>query len=308
MEIMKYEPYKVALVGLDLTEMDDHLIKYTAMISKVLALERILFVHIAKTLELPDQLLKEYPGLLEPLDESIETDLQSKVDAHFGSSGVAVDCIVKEGNSIEKILRLCRIKDVDLIIMGRKRSLEGSGLVSSKIARRCPCSLLLITEEYNPEIKNILVPIDFSEHSSLAMHCALELSENAKAILLLMHIYRVPKGYYKTGKSFDEFAEIMKKHTENDCEKFLSTHDFPPDIPCEYVLTDDGKYSKITYALAEKNNVDMIIMGSKGRTNVSSVLMGSVAEKLVYLDSHIPILIVKSKGENMGLLDVLMKI
>lgn len=308
MEMLKYEPYKVALVALDLTKMDDHLIAYTAMISKILPLERIFFVHVAKTLELPDQLLKEYPDLLEPLDESIEKDIQSKIDEHFSSSELAVDCIVKEGNSIEKILKLCRIKGVDLLIMGRKPSLQGSGLVSSKIARKCPCSLLLVTEEYSQDIKSILVPLDFSEHSSLAMRRALDISEKTQALLLLMHVYGVPKGFYKTGKSYKEFAEIVKKHAQNDCKRFLASNDFPSDLSCEYVLTEDGKHPELTYALAERTNADMIVIGSRGRTNISAVLMGSVAEKLVYLDSNIPILIVKNDGENMGFLDALMKI
>ncbi|MBV6647441.1 MAG: universal stress protein, partial [Cyclobacteriaceae bacterium] len=130
----KYKPYKTALVGLDLTEMDDHLVQYAAMISKVFPMERIFFVHVAKDLQLPDDLLKEYPGLLDPLDDSIETDIQKNVDQHFEGSAVETVCIVKEGNPIEKMLKLSKVKDVDLILMGRKKSLQGSGIVSSRIA------------------------------------------------------------------------------------------------------------------------------------------------------------------------------
>lgn len=308
MEKTTYEPYKVALVALDLAEMDDHLIRYMAMISNSLPLERIFFVHIAKTLELPADLLKEYPGLLEPLDENIAYGIRKKVDQHFGTSEIDVNCIVEEGNSIERILKLCKIKNIDLLVMGRKESLQGSGIVSSRIARKCPCSMLLVTQKFNSEIKSILVPIDFSQHSSLAMSRALELSEKTKAKLLSMHVYSVPNGYYKTGKSYDEFAQIMKSHAEKEYQRFLSQNHISSEIPCEYVLTDDGKYSDLTYEMAEKRSVDLVIIGSRGRTNLSSVLMGSVAEKLVYLDSQIPILIVKNKGENMGLLEALMKI
>ena len=255
MKKIKYESHKVALVALDLTEMDDHLIKYAEMICRIMSLERILFVHVAKTVELPDQLLKEYPGLLEPLDESIIKDIQIKVNAHFGSSEMTIDFIVKEGDPIEKILRLCRVKAVDLLIMGRKLNLQGSGLVSSKLARKCPCSLLLVTQNYKIDIKSILVPIDFSEHSSLAMHHALELADNTKAKLLLMHVYRVPKGYYKTGKSFDEFAEIVKKHAENDCKEFLLSHHFPSDISCEYILIYSIKFASLLQDVKKNGSI-----------------------------------------------------
>lgn len=300
--------YKVALVALDLSEMDDRLIQYAALMAKLLLLEKILFVHVAKDLALPDDLLKEYPDLMAPLDESIERDIQTKIDRYCNVDGLEVQCIIREGNPIDKILKICKIKDVDLIFMGRKRSLYGSGIVSSGIARKCPCSLFLVTEDSKPHLKKVLVPVDFSNHSRLAMKQALEAQTNNGFELLAMHVYGVPSGYHKTGKSFSEFAEIMKSHALKDYNKFLESNDFPPDLPCEYVLTDDGKYANLVYAFAEKNDIDLIVIGSKGRTPVSSILIGSVAEKLVYIDSHIPILIVKNKGENMGVLDALLKI
>ncbi|WKN45594.1 universal stress protein [Tunicatimonas pelagia] len=302
------EPFKSILVALDLTEMDDYLIQYTHMLSKLLPVERIFFVHVAKDLELPADLLKEFPGLLEPMDESIIADIQKKVDHYFDSSTLDVNCIVKEGNAIDKVLKLCKVKNIDLILMGRKKSLQGSGIVSSKIARKCPCSLLLVTQDFKAKLNKILVPVDFSDHAALAMQRALDLSSAPSMELLMTHVYRVPIGYYKTGKSREEFEKIMQAHAEKDCRKFLTKHSFPPDTPCEYVATDDGKHAELTHAFAEAADVDLIVIGSRGRTAASAILMGSVAEKLVYRDSNIPILIVKSNGENMGVLQTLMKI
>jgi len=300
--------YKVALVGLDLTTMDDNLIRYVAMMSEVLKLERVLFVYVAKDLELPADLLEKYPGLVGPMDESIEADIKSKVDKYFHNADTAVECLVKEGNPIERILKLSKVKHVDLMFMGRKKSLHGSGLISSKIARRCPCSLLLVTETHRRKLKKILVPVDFSKHSSLALQLAINMKDSSGADVQLVNIFKVPGGYHTTGKSFNEFAEIMKGHAQNDCKKFLSKNDFPADLPCEYLLSNNGNFSNLTYDYAERNKADLIIIGSRGRTKASSMLMGSVAEKLVYLDSHVPVLIVKEGGENMGFLDTLMKL
>jgi hypothetical protein len=142
----------------------------------------------------------------------------------------------------------------------------------------------------------------------LSLNLALDISNTSKGQLELVHVYRVPIGYHKTGKSYSEFAVIMKNHAEKDYNKFFQKHDFPTNIPCTYILTDDEKYAELAYDHANKEDIDLIVIGSRGRTDVSSILMGSVAEKLVYLDSSIPILIVKLKGENMGFLDALMKI
>ena len=302
------EPFRSMLVALDLTEMDDSLVRYADMLSQVLPFERIFFVHVAKDLELPADLLKEYPGLLEPMDESICADIQQKVNHYFSTSSLDIHCLVEEGDPIEKILKLCKIKDIDLILMGRKKSLRGSGIVSSKIARKCPCSLLLVTQDFRPDYKKVLVPVDFSAHAALATQRAMELSSASSTELLLLHVYRVPTGYSKIGKSYQEFKQIIKSHAQKDCRKFLSKYSFPPDIACEYMATNDGKHAELTYAFAEENDVDLIVIGSRGRTAAAAILMGSMAEKIVYRDSEIPVLIVKSKGENMRLLNALMRI
>ena len=308
MKTITSEPFKSVLVALDLTEMDDSLIRYAAMLSEVLPFERIFFVHVSQDLELPADLLKEYPGLLSPMDESIRADIQQKVAAHFGASSLDIHCRVEEGNAIEKILKLSKIKDIDMILMGRKKSLRGSGIVSSKIARRCPCSLLLVTQDFRMEYKKVLVPVDFSAPAALAMQRALEFSSTSSAELLMLHVYRVPAGYSRIGKSYEEFEQIMKSHAQKDGHRFLAKYHFPPDMACAYVATHDEKPTELTYAFAEENQVDLIVIGSRGRTAAAAVLLGSMAEKLVYRDSDIPVLIVKRKGENMKLLDALMRI
>ncbi|MEM9832075.1 MAG: universal stress protein [Bacteroidota bacterium] len=305
---ISYQPLKSALVALDLTEMDDYLIQYAALLNGILPLERIFFVHAAKDLELPKDLLEEYPDLVQPLDESIEADILRKVKQYFNTTYTEINCIIQEGSPIETILKLCKVKNIDLVLMGRKKSLRGSGIVSSRIARKCPCSLMLITEDFPLAIQKVLLPLDFSPHSGLAAKLGWDVHQKTQAELLAVHMYSVPTGYHTTGKSYQEFANIMKGHAEKAYQKFLAKHEIPDEVPCEFVLTRDGKYSDLTYNLAEEKQVDLIIIGSKGRTSAASVLMGSVSEKLVYLDSHIPVLIVKSKGENMSFLDALLKV
>ncbi|MBV6647843.1 MAG: universal stress protein, partial [Cyclobacteriaceae bacterium] len=175
-------------------------------------------------------------------------------------------------------------------------------------ARKCPCSLLLVTQDCALKIDKLLVPIDFSDHSVLAMHLASAMQEGSKASLETVHVYGVPIGYYKTGKSYEEFAEIMRNHAAKDFSRFLEKHHFPISTSCTYILTDDGKYPELTYDYAVEHGTNIIVIGSRGRTNISALLMGSTAEKLVFLSKDIPVLIAKEKGENMGFLDTLMKI
>lgn len=296
------------MVGLDLTEMDDRIIAYLDALLKVLPLNRIIFVHVAEQLELPTELTTRYPDLLAPLDENIADGIAQKVSHLFKAHDIAHDVIVQEGPPLETFLRLSKIKNADLVILGRKKSLKGSGLLSGHIVRKSPASILFVTETFNPEIKKVLVPIDFSKHSVLSLHLARQMQEQAEVSVRFTHLFQVPIGFYKTGKSYEEFAEIMKGHAENDMKRFLEENHVEEDYSCEYILSDDQPKAALINAYAHDAGMDLILIGSRGRTPSSALLLGSIVEKVLLLDANIPILVVKDRGENMGFFEALQKL
>lgn len=305
----EYKPnYEVAMVGLDLTEMDDRIIEYLGILLKTLPLKRVLFVHVAKELELPKEVTDKYPDLLAPLDESISDGIADKVSHLFKDNDVAHDIIVQEGAPLETFLRLSKIKNVDLVILGRKKSLEGSGLLAGHIVRKSQASILFVTEKFNPTIKNVLVPVDFSLHSVLSLHLALKLKEHADVNIHFSHLYNVPIGFYKTGKTHKEFAEIMKGHAMSDMKQFLRENKVMEEYPCTFILSDDQPKADLINKHAHEAGMDLILIGSRGRTTSSALLIGSIVEKVLMLDSDIPILVVKNRGENMGFFEALMKL
>jgi hypothetical protein len=103
----------------------------------------------------------------------------------------------------------------DLVITGRKKSSKGSSIVSDRLARNLPCNFLIVPEGYESQLHNITVATDFSNHATLAIQKAIDIGgfdENIK--IMAHHSYSVPTGYSTSGKSFEEFAEIMKVHAE----------------------------------------------------------------------------------------------
>ena len=95
------------------------------------------------------------------------------------------------------------------------------------------------------------------------------------------------RGYSKTGKSFEEFAQIMKENAQKDCDEFLSDVDTKGvEINPVYVLADsDDDYEHIITS-ANASKADLIVVGAKGRTNLSAFFVGSVTEKLIQLFRH----------------------
>jgi nucleotide-binding universal stress UspA family protein len=148
------------------------------------------------------------------------------------------------------------------------------------------------------EIKRILVPTDFSTYADYAMRHAADLAKDFGAELLLLHV--VPEGDLR------------------------AMYDYPPDFPLEQILADQKKiveqrfaeivtneqkrgvqaksliYSGKAYEeiiqTAKAHTVDLIVIATHGRTGLSHVFLGSVAEKVVRL-APCPVLTIKPPAQ-----------
>jgi nucleotide-binding universal stress UspA family protein len=301
--------FSKAMIGLDLTEMDDILIKKTAVFVKFLGIEKCYFVHVAKNLEIPSEILEKYPDLVAPTDESIEAMVQNKLEEFNFPKEIETEVFVEEGNHpLETFLRWAKIKDVDLIIMGRKDTMPGNGVLADGVAKKAPCSVLLVQEKRPIKFpKKILIATDFSSHNHPIYEFAELISDELHAELIPMHIYEVPQGYSKTGKSFEEFAEIMKENAKADFKKFVSKHNHP-DLECEFLLNEGKNPGNMILDFAHEVQADLILLGSRGRTSSAAILLGSTAEKLISANKMLPMLVFKKKGETMGFFDALFKL
>lgn len=301
--------FSKAMIGLDLTEMDDNLINKTAVLIKFLGIEKCYFLHVAKNLEIPQEILEKYPDLIDPTDESVEKIIQDKLKECNFPEEVETEVFVEEGNHpLDTFLRWAKIKDVDLVIMGRKDDLPGNGVLADGVAKKSPCSVLLLQEKRPIKFpKKILIPTDFSTHNHIIYEFAELISDGLDAELVPMHIYEVPHGYSKTGKTFEEFSEIMKENAQADFKKFVSRHHHP-DLQCELVLSEGKNPGALILEFAQEIDADLILLGSRGRTTSAAILLGSTAEKLIHVNKHLPMLIFKRKGETMGFFDALFRI
>jgi nucleotide-binding universal stress UspA family protein len=124
-------------------------------------------------------------------------------------------------------------------------------------------------------IKRILVPTDFSETSDAALKYGIELARTFGARLYLLH---VPG---ETGVNFE--ADFPMVEFENATRERLDTLVSPRDmikLRPEYALRL-GTPSDEIVRYADSRDIDLIVMGTHGRSGVAHMVMGSVAEKVV---------------------------
>lgn len=135
--------------------------------------------------------------------------------------------------------------------------------------------------------KHILCPIDFSDSSEIALDYASALAKEAGALL---HIVYVDDSQVIYDVGLTGYVGMPEDTTQ--IEQQLATKTpTKSGVPCLHeVLFGFPADALIQYA--RKNHVDMIVMGTHGRTGISRLLMGSTAEAVVR-GADCPVLTIK---------------
>jgi universal stress protein A len=139
--------------------------------------------------------------------------------------------------------------------------------------------------------KAILHPTDFSDASEHALKMAAALARDYKARLVLLHAVEPPVYYGELGVSFIPPEDYREKAQERVAG--LIGPDSP--LTVETVVVEGIAAAEILRVAAE-HPVDLIVIGSHGRTGIGRVLMGSVAEE-VSRKAPCPVLIVRTPHE-----------
>ena len=145
-------------------------------------------------------------------------------------------------------------------------------------------------------IKNILVPTDFSEQAESALNVAAQIARKNNSKIYLLHVLELPLHLTDLMSSNNPApapeAIFFMKHAHNKFEEMLSAEHLK-DLDIEETVSFEGVMDGIIDA-SEKNNVDMIIMGSHGSSGFEELFIGSNAEKIVRTSKK-PVLVVKEE-------------
>ena len=298
--------FKRIMVGFDGTSSDTTILNYIEKIKDAFDVQKMYFVHIAEDLNIPQNSEVLYSEQLAPKDESIRKIIVNDLESAFKKlDGLEYEIIVRDGNPADEILKLIDIKQIDLLVLGRKAK-PGITYFSRKLASQAPCSVIFVPKSDTQDLKKIMVPLDFSSTSRHALEVALKYkNDDNKIEIIPVHFYSVPTGYSKSGKSFTEFSAIMENNVKG---KFRGLVPSAQLKTFDFILDKKDNIAKKIFDYALRKKVDLIMIGSKGRTKIASFLAGSTAAKLVEMSAHLPVLIDKKKGYNLGTIGALKKI
>lgn len=292
--------FKRVLVGLDFSLMDQQVLEYTKFICEKIKPSKIYFTHVHKDLAIPPEVIKEFPQFREPMDEKLEKDMRKRVDLYFkGAEQYDIDYEVIEGAASKELLHRVEVKNIDLLIMGRKNELPGNGVIPRQIARYSKSSVLLVPESPKQELKSILVPIDFSDYSKLAMEEAIMIAsekENQDIKVTALNIYDLPS--FGGGISYSEtkLEPLIRSNSVDAYNTFMNEIE-TKDVQITPSFQMNSRYAgaALINGIAHRMNADMIVVGAQGKTGLKRIFIGSFTEKLIEHNEDLPLLVVKHK-------------
>ena len=232
---------------------------------------------------------------------------------------VRVKKFVAQGTPSTAILSIAEKLSADTIVMGH-RDLSGlkqlvQGSVAAKVLRESVCPVLVIkkkkqtefTEYVLPQIRNIedsfqadkiLVPLDFSAASKQAFRYAAYLASYYNSTIYTLTVF---------DKKYKEVGDDRKKHTAVIVHrrKIRLWKEFPEllgstpyresNSRVKRILLDGDPFSRIE-SVVQKKEVDIIIMGTNGRSGLEHLLIGSVAEK-VLRSVNCPVMTIRARRQ-----------
>lgn len=136
-------------------------------------------------------------------------------------------------------------------------------------------------------MKKILFPTDFSEVSKNAFIYALKLADSIDAEIITMHVYQLPQANYVN------VSEYL--HEIYDVTELSNFENYKDEVPILRHIAEENNLDKVKIShvlilgnliheiekITKHENIDFIVMGTKGATGLKETFLGTVATKVM---------------------------
>ncbi len=212
----------------------------------------------------------------ETIGSSVFEKEEAEAEAHLASikaraakEGLVCEIIFHESTEASQaIVDEAADRKVDMIVIGRhgRKGLAKAlmGEVAAKVIAHAPCKVLVVPKAARIEYRNILVATDGSVHSNAALTEAIAIAKRCGSHLITLSAMRDESEREEAKNYADKAAELAQ--TEG--------------VSVEAV-TPLGRSFNAIVETAGGRGVDLIVMGTYGKTGVKKLLMGSSTEKVI---------------------------
>lgn len=199
---------------------------------------------------------------------------------------------VEQGEPYEKVLDVAIEENCDLIVMGRRgrRDIERAlmGSVTYRVISHSDRDVLVVPRETTLAWKKILIATDGSDYSDTALKRAIVFAASHGSSLTAVAVADIYPEYYADApavvEKMEQKAQDILKATEDKAKA--------EGQQIETALLRGEAHEEIVN-FAKDNGFDIIFMGSRGRSGIKKLVLGSVTEKVIGL-STCPVFVIKA--------------
>lgn len=279
------------LIATDLSSSSEELIQNGIDIAKLVG-AKIILIYV---LDLSTENKKIQQFLLNAATNQLNK-IQKKIkDANLECD----DPVVANGNISNKIVEEASIQDVNLILMGsngkKGNDRHRIGSSTKKVIQKTQIPVWVHKIGSNLDVKRVLCPIDFSDSATRSLKNAIMVCKKYDATLTILNVYESEHPYEYLDIHY--LAEEIKKEKKINDEKFkeyLKEINFR-DIDWNYKLTSGFPDVEILKHIKDEN-INLLIIGTTGKSGLSKFFMGSVTEKVI---EEIPCSFITTKSQNL---------
>lgn len=195
------------LVCLDLSNKDRQVLSHASILVKSLQPSKLVFFHSLYKDEEGDKARNSSDEALSQLSNRI-------ADWFEADASLETEYFVCEGPPIREILNYATESKIDLVLCGKSTSKHHHDLLPHKIARRAPCSVLLLPHDSHVSFNRILVAADRYEHSRQALCVASRISTRSEdAKITIVEAIDMPYGS-QMSIGANQFVDLRESATE----------------------------------------------------------------------------------------------
>ncbi|WP_422081599.1 universal stress protein [Ulvibacterium sp.] len=264
------------LLAQDFSKSSQNLVHSAIELAKIFE-SKIVPIHV-----LPDDIVNKKVKAL--LNETAMTKLEETVQ-RIENEGVDVDNpLLAFGSPHEAIVRAAVDINANVILTGSGESKKGDtfqlGTTTERIIQKSEKPVFVIKEGILLNVRHILCPVDFSESSKRALKNAMTMARRFKSELTILAVCELQGStWFTSEKDKEQENELRYTLHQEEFDSFLNGFDL---TNLNWTKeTPKGNPAKEILSAISKKMIDLLIMGTAGRTGLNRMIMGSVTEKVV---------------------------
>lgn len=215
--------------------------------------------------------------------KNIQVEMKKLLNDSVFENVKSVEMLIEKGNPVELITEIAEIREINLIIIGEGNHAENEhfklGSTAEKLMQKNVIPVMVVKNEPVKPPRKILCPVDFSEPSKRALSNAVFMSNRFNAKLTIQNVFTPLEVFsYWIDVDNKNENEMQLQQQKAEFNQFLES--FHVDKNSKNVKISKGEPEEEILREIKNQGIDLLIMGTTGKTGLSKILLGSVTEKV----------------------------